>query len=142
MTLGGNVDRERVGMVRRFLGEVRRGLCGGVNVGGVNVGGASGINVGTPIRGGIKHSLLPPSSHHLPSPTKIPTTLQIIYTFQTSHLTSLTINYETQLILWLMIQKERFWRGGRGNSERLSAARIGERVSSWRLELCFDTALI
>jgi hypothetical protein len=40
-----------------------------------------------------------------------------------------------RFVLWLSLQDDRFFRGGRSASERLSAARIGERVSSSGLRI-------
>jgi hypothetical protein len=97
---------------------------------------------------GIKHnlqSLTPPSLHaafnsgvssnnsnihNIYNVTRLPSALQIIYTFQHQYQASLVVSKESKFVLWLMLQKEGFWRGGRGSSERLSAARIGERVSA------------
>ncbi|KAL3802248.1 hypothetical protein HJC23_001792 [Cyclotella cryptica] len=66
--------------------------------------------------------------HNLHNVTRLPSALQIIYTFQHQYQSSLVVSKESKFILWLMLQKEGFWRGGRGSSERLSAARIGERL--------------
>lgn len=129
--LSGRMDRERVAFALGFLGEVRRRYGAGsmdANSSGVQ------RSIGT----GIKHNL-----HHTISdgdasnqqwdqrPTRIPHSLRIIYTFQHQYLSSLVLSKESKFILWLMIQREVFWRGGRGSSERLSAARIGEKVRSF-----------
>lgn len=55
--------------------------------------------------------------------------LRIASTFHTQQLKSFTFPMYTKFVLWLMLQGDVFFRGGRAASERLSAARIGERVS-------------
>ncbi len=55
--------------------------------------------------------------------------LQIVNLFLKQQLMSMVQPNVTKLVLWLTLQKEGFYRGGRAQSERLSAARIGERVS-------------
>ena len=44
-------------------------------------------------------------------------------------LMSLVQPTEIKYLLWLSLQNDQLFRGGRSPSERLSAARIGERVS-------------
>lgn len=55
--------------------------------------------------------------------------LMVSTTFQSQQLKSFAVPPSTQFILWLTLQTEAYFRGGRAASERLSAARIGERVS-------------
>jgi hypothetical protein len=55
--------------------------------------------------------------------------LQVVQTFMKQHLLSLVQPTSTRFLLWLSLQDDVFYRGGRSASERLSAARIGERVS-------------
>ena len=55
--------------------------------------------------------------------------LQIVQTFMKQQLLSLVQPTSNKFLLWLSLQKDGFYRGGRSASERLSAARIGERVS-------------
>ncbi|KAL7481181.1 hypothetical protein ACHAW6_006872 [Cyclotella cf. meneghiniana] len=59
--------------------------------------------------------------------TRILSALHFIYTYQHQYQSSLVVSKESKFVLWLMLQKEGFWRGERGGSERLSAARIGKR---------------
>ncbi|KAL3815459.1 hypothetical protein ACHAXA_008509 [Cyclostephanos tholiformis] len=54
--------------------------------------------------------------------------LQVVQTFMKQHLLSLVQPTSTRFILWLSLQNDVFYRGGRSASERLSAARIGERL--------------
>ena len=139
--MSATMDSERVAFVLRFLGEVKRRFAGQA------VASADAVR-GVPtkplaIKTGIKHNIhsLPPAAtinsnslHSRPTTnsnatrTRLPSALHTIYTFQHAHLSSLVISKEYKFVLWLMLQRESFWRGGRGNSERLSAARIGERV--------------
>lgn len=56
------------------------------------------------------------------------TELQVVQTFMKQHLMSLVQPSSTRFILWLTLQDDGFYRGGRSVSERLSAARIGERL--------------
>ena len=55
--------------------------------------------------------------------------LQIVQIFMKQQLSSLVQPTMTKFVLWLSLQNEEYYRGGRSASERLSAARIGERVS-------------
>jgi len=55
--------------------------------------------------------------------------LQIVQTFMKQQLMSLVQPTEIKYLLWLSLQNDQLFRGGRSPSERLSAARIGERVS-------------
>jgi hypothetical protein len=43
-------------------------------------------------------------------------------------------------MMWLTLQTDTYYRGGRAASERLSAARIGERVSIDVLCVCFPVS--
>jgi hypothetical protein len=54
--------------------------------------------------------------------------LMIATTFQFQQLKAFSMPPSTQFILWLTLQTDTYFRGGRTASERLSAARIGERV--------------
>jgi len=57
------------------------------------------------------------------------TELQIVLNFQHQQLKSLiSVTPYAKLILWLTLQNEAFFRGGRSSADRLSAARIGEKV--------------
>lgn len=58
------------------------------------------------------------------------TELQVVQTFMRQHLLNLVQPPSNRFVLWLSLQDDGFFRGGRSASERLSAARIGERVSS------------
>jgi hypothetical protein len=54
--------------------------------------------------------------------------LLVLLTFFTQQLMSLSLPSEFKFTLWLTLQGDLYFRGGRAASERLSAARIGERV--------------
>ena len=56
--------------------------------------------------------------------------LRLAEIFRKQQLLSLSLPQYRKFVLWLTIQNDFFYRGGRAASERLSAARIGERVSS------------
>jgi len=141
-SLSGGLDMERVDVALKFLEEVLMTYDTVVvgNDGEGGVGGASGDAVMSESNKprGIQHPLqhtMPKHNHNntttttaIHDATKIPSALQIIYTFQHAYLSSLILPREYKFILWVLIQRERFWRGGRGNSDRLSAARIGERM--------------
>jgi hypothetical protein len=59
--------------------------------------------------------------------------LRVVQAFARRQLSSLVQPPATAFVLWLSLQREGFYRGGRSASERLSAARIGERVRCvWR----------
>lgn len=60
--------------------------------------------------------------------------MMILNSFQAQQLKSFATPPSTQFVLWLTLQNDTFFRGGRAASERLSAARIGERVSQNKLE--------
>jgi hypothetical protein len=57
--------------------------------------------------------------------------LRVAVTFQFQQLKSFSIPPSMQFILWLTLQTDAYFRGGRTASERLSAARIGERVRTF-----------
>ena len=54
--------------------------------------------------------------------------LMTVITFGREYLKSLVIPPSKKYIMWLTLQNDIFYRGGRAASERLSAARIGEKV--------------
>lgn len=72
----------------------------------------------------IAQGLLPGEAISRTSPD-----LMIVNSFQAQQLKSFSIPPSTQFVLWLTLQNDHYFRGGRAASERLSAARIGERVS-------------
>lgn len=55
--------------------------------------------------------------------------LRLAATFRSQQMQSLCTPASTKFIFWLTLQNDMYFRGGRAASERLSAARIGERVS-------------
>ena len=55
--------------------------------------------------------------------------LMVLSTFTTQQLKSFSLAPHTKFVMWLTLQGDTYFRGGRAPSERLSAARIGERVS-------------
>lgn len=55
--------------------------------------------------------------------------LMLMTTFHSQQIKSFSLPPQMKMVLWLSLQPEVFFRGGRAASERLSAARIGERVS-------------
>ena len=55
--------------------------------------------------------------------------LLILNSFLGQQLKSFSLPSHSKFILWLSLQGDTYYRGGRAASERLSAARIGERVS-------------
>ena len=57
--------------------------------------------------------------------------LKVAATFRSKQLQSFCAPPANKFVLWLTLQADDFFRGGRAASERLSAARIGERVSVW-----------
>ncbi|KAL7486463.1 hypothetical protein ACHAW6_012061 [Cyclotella cf. meneghiniana] len=156
-SLSAQMDRERILYANGFLRQVRERISSDIHGENHTAGNALTV-VHNPLAlhqhqhnvslgQGIKHNLqsLPPPSihyefnnnntsnnnnniHNIFNVTRLPSALQIIYTFQHQYLSSLVVSKETKFVLWLMLQKEGFWRGGRGSSERLSAARIGERL--------------
>mmetsp|Transcript_5681 Transcript_5681/g.13389 ORF Transcript_5681/g.13389 Transcript_5681/m.13389 type:complete len:711 (+) Transcript_5681:158-2290(+) len=54
--------------------------------------------------------------------------LSVLSTFCIQQLKSLSLSPHSKFILWLTLQGDSYFRGGRAASERLSAARIGERM--------------
>ena len=58
--------------------------------------------------------------------------LRLAATFRSQQMQSLCTPPTTKFIFWLTLQNDLYFRGGRAASERLSAARIGERVSNTR----------
>lgn len=63
--------------------------------------------------------------------------LRLAATFRSQQMQSLCTPPSTKFILWLTLQNDVYFRGGRAASERLSAARIGERVSENLFDCCF-----
>ncbi len=59
--------------------------------------------------------------------------LLILNSFLGQQLKSFSLPSHAKFILWLSLQGDIYYRGGRAASERLSAARIGERVSSFSI---------
>lgn len=55
--------------------------------------------------------------------------LRVANEFQKEQLRCLTLPAHSRFLMWLTLQNDQFFRGGRAASERLSAARIGEKVS-------------
>ena len=55
--------------------------------------------------------------------------LMVLSTFTLQQLKSFSLAPHTKFVMWLTLQGDTYYRGGRAASERLSAARIGERVS-------------
>lgn len=55
--------------------------------------------------------------------------LRIASMFRKEQLKSMVIPVHLKCMLWLTLQNDHYFRGGRAASERLSAARIGEKVS-------------
>jgi len=53
---------------------------------------------------------------------------RLVQTFWAQQLEALVLSPSDKFILWATLQTDAFFRGGRASSERLSAARIGERV--------------
>jgi len=56
--------------------------------------------------------------------------LMLCITFGREYLKSLSVPTSNKFMLWLTLQNDAFYRGGRAASERLSAARIGEKMLS------------
>jgi hypothetical protein len=54
--------------------------------------------------------------------------LRVATTFAFQQLRSLSVPSANHFVLWMTLQPDNYFRGGRAASERLSAARIGERV--------------
>ena len=66
--------------------------------------------------------------------------MMLVATFKVQQLKSFSLPPQSKFILWLTLQTDQYFRGGRAASERLSAARIGERVSILMLS-CFCVVL-
>jgi hypothetical protein len=60
--------------------------------------------------------------------------MMLVTTFKHQQLRSFALPAQNKFILWLTLQNDQYFRGGRAASERLSAARIGERVSFLKLK--------
>lgn len=60
--------------------------------------------------------------------------VSVLNTFQMQQLKSFALPAHAKFVLWLTLQGDVYFRGGRAASERLSAARIGERVSILSIE--------
>lgn len=58
--------------------------------------------------------------------------MMLVATFKVQQLKSFSLPPQSKFIMWLTLQNDQYFRGGRAASERLSAARIGERVSILR----------
>lgn len=56
--------------------------------------------------------------------------MMLVATFKHQQLKSFSLPPQSKFIMWLTLQNDQYFRGGRAASERLSAARIGERVRS------------
>jgi hypothetical protein len=70
------------------------------------------------------------TSHILhPGISRTSNELRVAHLFGCQQLQSLALPPSTKFIMWLTLQNDTYYRGGRAASERLSAARIGERVS-------------
>lgn len=54
--------------------------------------------------------------------------MMLVSTFKYQQLKSFSLPAHSKFILWLTLQNDQYFRGGRAASERLSAARIGERM--------------
>ena len=61
--------------------------------------------------------------------------LLILNSFLGQQLKSFSLPSQSKFILWLSLQGDIYYRGGRAASERLSAARIGERVSLYHINV-------
>ena len=68
--------------------------------------------------------------------------LAVVNTFLSQQLKSFALPPSTKFTLWLSLQNDEFFRGGRAPSERLSAARIGERVSYCGVFLVLTLSMI
>ncbi|CAB9496535.1 Basic region leucine zipper [Seminavis robusta] len=54
--------------------------------------------------------------------------MMLLATFKAQQLKSFSLPPHSKFVLWLTLQNDQYFRGGRAASERLSAARIGERM--------------
>ncbi len=85
----------------------------------------------------LRHSLLTSTSQdlcdlarQLAYASRTSDELRVAATFQKEQLSSMVFPKVNKFILWLTLQNDVYFRGGRAASERLSAARIGERIFS------------
>ena len=85
----------------------------------------------------LRHSLLTSTSQDLCNLAKqlayasrTSDELRVAATFQKEQLSSMVFPTVNKFTLWLTLQNDVYFRGGRAASERLSAARIGERIFS------------
>ena len=92
-----------------------------------NVTSSSSLPVSTTSATSLEQNILPLTTNL----SRTSDELQIVQTFMKQQLLSLIQPVSSRFILWLSLQKDGFYRGGRSASERLSAGRIGERVSSF-----------
>lgn len=67
--------------------------------------------------------------------------LMLATTFQAQQLKSFATPSANKFVLWLTLQTDKYFRGGRAASERLSAARIGERVCRLETNYCTPSTL-
>jgi hypothetical protein len=68
--------------------------------------------------------------------------MSVMVTFLSQQLKSFVLPPSMKFILWLTLQSDAYFRGGRAQSERLSAARIGERVSQYGVRKQVFTTII
>lgn len=54
--------------------------------------------------------------------------MMLVTTFKLQQLKSFSLPPQSKFVMWLTLQNDQYFRGGRAASERLSAARIGERM--------------
>jgi hypothetical protein len=69
-------------------------------------------------------------------------TLLVLSTFYTQQLKSFSLPSQSKYVMWLTLQNDTYFRGGRAASERLSAARIGERVRIMSVLLSFFLSFV
>ena len=92
-----------------------------------------GSNIDTPMNPALEHHVRALDTYL----SRTSDELRLAEIFRKQQLLSLSLPQYRKFVLWLTIQNDVFYRGGRAASERLSAARIGERVSSTRVVCCF-----
>jgi len=68
--------------------------------------------------------------------------LMIAYTFRSQQIKSFALPPGMKFVLWMTLQDDQYFRGGRASSERLSAARIGERVRFYYSNLRFTSFIV
>lgn len=68
--------------------------------------------------------------------------LMVATTFRSQQLKSFALPPESKFVAWLTLQSDAYFRGGRAASERLSAARIGERVRCQIMEWSFSCTFL